>query len=97
MNKEIEEMREHRKHQAALDEYATTLTQQLQDRGLFYVIAIYDPRTKVQTMGCIGRSNILQGMMVTIVNTITKSFVKHGMMAERKIKQLQGETWEDSE
>lgn len=97
MSKEIEETRKHRHAQKLLEEYMKTVAQQMRDRGLYYIIAVVDPRTETSAMGCEGRTNHIELMTNVIVGTAMKALVRDGMSARRRLSEIDPdyETWSD--
>lgn len=98
VNKEIEETKKHLRAQKQLEEYAKTLVQQMQDRGLYYIVAIIDPSTGASTMGCEGRTNCIESMTNTIVKTALSALVKDGVKARSRLSEVDPdfETWNET-
>ncbi len=88
MSKEIEETRERNRQQKLLDSYANEIAQQLSDRGLYYMIAVIDPKNGTSTMGCEGRTNHIEAMTNTIVSSGLRSLLKDAMKARKRLRDL---------
>lgn len=70
MNKEIEETRKSMREQKALDEYVDTIKQQLADRGLSYVMQVFDEKSGNFSGGYHGRMSVVLSLMSDLIKRV---------------------------